>query len=459
MSNPGYLRSTDGASGDNGSTWALANDTIKNSMVTGSGPTRAAGDRVWVSDNHAEVSAAQQDVNVPGTLASPCQILCGDDAAEPPTALATTATFGTTGANGFTFQGSFYWYGGTFNIGTGGSTSSIGFSVGSTSDWQVWDTVDFIITSSATPAFIGIGGSSSAFTAKSRIVWKNCDVKFNAAQQTINVYQHDWRWMGGSVLSGGTSPNVLVTIGSLGRTGDIWIEDVDLSNCSAGVHIFAAPVAVSKGWVVNCKLPTSWSGSLVTGTKVPGFRAVMMNCDAAAGDTNYKYWLDDYAGTVRDSSAIYRSASDGTTSLSYKMDTSVNGGADCEFPTIVLETEWMATEWNDTTGSSKTVTVEIVHDSATNLKDDEVWVEVRYMGTSTQTLGTVVTDAKATILTTAADQDASSVTWTGTGGFGNVNKQKLVVSFTPQEKGPFQFRVCLAKPSKVIYFCPKADIT
>lgn len=179
----------------------------------------------------------------------------------------------------------------------------------------------------------------------------------------------------------------------------------------------------------------------------------MYNGDAA--DTNYKLWIEDYAGTIRDETTIVKTggASDGTTDLSWNMTTSANA----EYPMIPLESGEIVC-WNDTTAAAKTLTVDILHDSTTNLKDDEVWLEVQYMGTSGFPLSTFISDAKADVLATAADQATAGGTWTTT-GLTNPNTQQLSVTFTPQEKGYYICKVMLAKASYTVYVDPLIVVT
>ena len=80
----------------------------------------------------------------------------------------------------------------------------------------------------------------------------------------------------------------------------------------------------------------------------------------------------------------------------------------------------------------------------------EIWVEVEYRDTSGSRRSVEITDHRATLLTTAADQTTSSATWTTT-GLTNPNKQKLAVTFTPQVAGYSVARIVLAKPSKTVY--------
>jgi len=110
-------------------------------------------------------------------------------------------------------------------------------------------------------------------------------------------------------------------------------------------------------------------------------------------------------------------------------------------------------QWNETVGSAITATIEIVHDSVTNITDQQIWMEVQYLGTSGTPLALFVDDAAADYITAAADQADSSASWTTT-GLTNPNTQKLVVTFTPQEIGIIRCRVVLAKPSYTIYVDP-----
>src|SRR3990167_9027284 len=89
-----YVRSTDGSDADTGATWALAKASLAGAFAAAS-----AGDTIYVSQVHAETQASAMTLTSPGTAASPVRVLCVNDAAEPPTALATTATVTTTGAN------------------------------------------------------------------------------------------------------------------------------------------------------------------------------------------------------------------------------------------------------------------------------------------------------------------------------------------------------------------------
>ena len=201
----------------------------------------------------------------------------------------------------------------------------------------------------------------------------------------------------------------------------------------------------------NTKLPANIN--VVTGTNPGpgGIRVKMHNCDS--GDTNYRFAEHSYEGSVVNETTIVRTsgASDGTTPISWKMVSSAN--SKFWYPLVSPE----IAIWNDTVGSAKTATIEIVNDGTT-FQDDEIWLEVEYLGTSGFPKGTKLSDRMTNILATPANQAASTVAWTTTGLTTPV-KQKLSVTFTPQEKGYIQARVMLAELSKTVYIDPLITIT
>lgn len=428
-----YVRSTDGNNSDTGATWALA----KLDLV-GAAAIDAAGDTIYVSDAHAESTAAAISVGLAGTIANPVRVICGDDVAEPPTAVATTATVTTTGttqARSITLSGVSYWYGISFVAGSGTSGTS-GFTIAS---------AIFFESCNFHSATTGTGNISTA----TGCIFKNCTFKFGAVGQVIALSATNM--FGGGIGSGGTTPTSVFNCSS-GLSS--LVEGFDFSNCSAGVHLVTSTV---NGKLIfrNCKLPASWSGNLISATPTnAGARVEMYNC--AAGDTNYALWVEDNYGSIKHETTIVKTggASDGTTALAWKMATNADAAL---FPQSRLVSPEIV-RWNETTGSAITVTIDIIHDSLTNLTDAEVWIEVQYLGTSGVPLSLFSNDAKADVLATAADQTGSSSTWTTT-GLTNPNKQQVNVTFTPQEKGIIHAKVIVCKASYTVYVNPVLDIT
>lgn len=436
-----YVRSTDGNNADSGATWALAKATL-----AGACSAAAAGDNIYVSQAHAETGAGT--ITSPGTLASPVKIIVGDDAAEPPTTVATAsvtiAAAGTMVLSGHSYVRGINFFGDRW-IRTGTAGGNV----------QRYEACSFRL-SSAGSGYIRPGDSISA--APVQIYWNNVDVKFGSTTQYMAPPHGRFIWRGGTYLSGGTAPTNLLTIDDTRGASYTEISGVDFSAANATMNLVGACSTGSHFVFRNCKLPTSWSGSLYNGTMLAGLRVEMYNCDNA--DTNYRIWVEDYCGSIRQETTIIRTggANDGTTGLAWKMVSNANA----EYPLHRLESPEI-TDWIDTTGASKTLTVEIVHDSAgagsgSKFQDDEIWLEVMYLGTSGFPLGTPANDAKADPLTAAANQADSSETWTTT-GLASPVKQALSVTFTPQEKGFYLARVVLAKASKTVYVCPKATLS
>jgi hypothetical protein len=445
-----FLRSTDGSDSDDGTTWALATATI-----AGIEGVDSAGDHIFVADAHAESTAASISIDIAGTPASPSWILCVVDTGDPasPTTLATTGTISTTGASNITINGSFYCYGLKFTSGSTSSNTSLGFFSTAADATQVYEQCDFILGTTNSGGRITFNGVQ----AETHCEWKNCDVQFGNLGQGINHSGGHFRWRGGSVLSGSV-PTTLFTATHSSRPGSIYIEGVDLSNLLFITNIFTASVQTHDPVVIrNCKLPTSWNASLVTGTiSAPGNRYEMWNCDAT--DTNYRLWVEDYAGSVKSETTVVRTggASDGTTTFSWKMVSSANA----EYPVISLVSPEMV-KWNDTPGA-KTVSVEIVHDSqgagtGSDLQNDEIWLEVQYLGTSGFPLGSFASSAKV-VLGTATDYTNSSETWT-TSGLTTPVKQILTAPFTTAEKGFIHAKVHLGKASKTVYVDPELTVS
>lgn len=429
-----YVRSTDGSDADDGSTWALAKATI-----TGATAIDAAGDTVFISQSHSQSQAGALTFSIAGTRASPSRLLCGNDAAEPPTALATGAIATITGASAFdsSFSGYFYAYGIEFRAGSGAVNA--GFNLGSINSDQTFEDCVFY--------FVTTGTSGSRTLNNLRLIRPT--FRFSAAGQFFLI-SNKTAIEGGLVHASSTSPTTLFQLQGAAQSS---IRGFDFTNLSSSFNLFSS-FSYYKCNVIDCKLPASWTGGLVSAALTqPQARVALYNCDS--GDTNYKLRIAACYGEISDETTLVRSggASDGVTGIAWKFVTN----ADAEFSLNTLDSDEIV-RWNETTGSSITVTVEILHDSVTNLKDDEIWLEVEYLGTSGVPLGSFVDDAKADVLATAADQATSSVTWTTT-GMSNPNKQKLSVTFTPQEKGFIHTTVKLAKASYTVYVCPKLDVS
>lgn len=421
-------------------TWAKAATTI----ATAAGAD-AAGDTIYVADDHAESTAGAISLDWAGTQASPTKIIGGNDAAEPPTTAADTATITTTGNNAITTAAAgdvFYMRGINFIAGSGATGAA---AIAHNGAYAVYENCTYYVAST------GTGNIVASNTSGGFVQHINCGFKFGAAGKVISSASARIEIIGGSVLSGGVNTTNL--FGNNNVAGVFSIDGFDMTNANSAINLVNGGSAGTKYTFRNCKLPASWSGAVSASTVNMGCTVEVINCDS--GDTNYRYRKAAHTGDMQEETTLIRTggASDGTTGYSMKMVTNTNA----EYPMLTLDSPEIV-KWNDTTGSAVTATIEILFDSATNLKDDEVWMEVMYLGTSGTPLALFVDDAKADVFATASDQSDSTETWTTT-GMTNPNTRKLSVTFTPQEKGFVHAVVKCAKASQTLYYCEKMALT
>ena len=438
------VRSTDGSNSDNGSSWAQSKLD-----VAGAAGADVAGDEIFLSQVHNETTASSIVLAWAGTGAAPTKIICANDASETPTASATTAVVKVTGSNvSIQHSGNVYCYGVNW-INDGASNSTI-WCHQAVRERQLWESCTFQLTNVS-----GVGSFfiSAASTTGGEIIWKNCQARFpGGASAGLQINGDQFRWEGGAIMSGSGTPAALFTMGT-NRQNKVVISGVDLSNLGTTFNFLAAGNA---GVVIgrNLKLPSGWTGDLHSGTMTLGARVELYNCDS--GDTNYRVRIKDYLGEVRDETTLVMSGDDaatnGTTVYSLKITTTSNANIyNGRFEVCELFFS------NDVVGSAITLEVEILHDSVTPLTNADVWMEAQYPGTAGAPLASYVSDMKADILGSAANQDSSSVTWTTT-GMSNPNKQKLSVTCTPQEAGTIIVRIFAGKPSYTFYANPDVKV-
>jgi hypothetical protein len=387
---------------------------------------------------HAESSGSTISLASAGTAAAPVQILCGNDVAEPPTALTTSAGITCTGGGDFDVTGHSDVYGVAFVAAAGAA----GFSFQQIAVSWGWRLEACALTISNTTSTSRISFQSRGSSARDgKIELINTNISFGEATQAI-LLGGPFEWRGGTLTAAPNTGGLFVV--SAGGTADAHLVGVDLS--ALGSRALLGVTVGGPGGIVkieNCKLGSGWTAT--TGTfPGPGQAQVWVD-HSTDGDTHYTIYRAQYEGVLSQETVQVRTggASDGTTPLAWRMDAT----AGAQFLRPLYSPEMVA--WNNTTGAAKTVTVEILHDSVTNLQDDEVWLEVEYQGTSGFTQSAFASDRMTTLLSTPADQTASAATWTTT-GMTNPNKQKLEVTVTPQEIGFLRVRVAVAKDYTIV---------
>ena len=191
----------------------------------------------------------------------------------------------------------------------------------------------------------------------------------------------------------------------------------------------------------------------------------MNGCDDAIGNDLYRLDYFTYYGNVFHDDAIYRDAgaSDGTNKISWKM---VSNGNAAEFSEPLVSPP-IVSEWIETPGS-KAFTIHVVRDSTESLQDDELWLEIEYLGGSgspTITQSTFADNRMADPLGEGAspsgpqNQPASTEAWTGIdAGSPDWTRQQLDVTVTVDRAGPVIARVHLARTSTTVYIDPLLEV-
>jgi hypothetical protein len=253
------------------------------------------------------------------------------------------------------------------------------------------------------------------------------------------------RWRNSTLIGSAMPTNLIWPRSAYGL--DVECIGVDLSAAGSGKTI--APASGTSGPAIyrfiDCKLNASVTKSATPSnhgsTEVDYIRS-------GSSGVNYTVHRHRISGLLIEETTIVRTggASDGTTPIAWKVVTTANCTYSMPFecPPIAI--------WNDTTGSAKTATVECI--GAAIATDQEVWLDVEYLGDASSPQGSFVNDGNADLLATAANQTSSSETWGGsTAAF------KLAVTFTAQQKGWVYARVKCAKASSTFYVDPLVTLS
>jgi hypothetical protein len=444
-----YVRSTDGNDADNGTTWALAKATLAGALAIA-----AAGDRIWVSQVHAETQASTMSLASPGTSALPCEILCGNDSAQPPTSKASSATISTTGAFSISFTGHAYCYGITFNAANSTNAGSINW-IGTASYWWRLERCTLVLRGTSSTTRINVSSSNAAHTDH-RVDLIDCDVQFSNSAQGISCAAV-LNWRKGSILAGGTSPASLIRT-LAGGAPTVRVQGVDLTQLgnNALLGISSATVCPPGGVVrfEGCILPATVS-NLVSGSfNGPGSPELRVDdCFVDASRPRVMQRACYEGGAYSDNTVIRTSgASDGATGVSHKLVSAA--GAHYHHPLYGPEIPVFVAG----TGSAQTAVIEIVHDSATPLTDKQIWLSILFPASASTPLSSFADD-RADVLATAANQTTSAVAWTTT-GLSTPLKQKLEVAFTMPSGllGVMVARVAMALPSYTLWYDPLVTI-
>lgn len=406
-----------------------------NNYVTG-------GDTVYLDSTLNDTLTSALGVSINGTSFGEIKWLSVDaTSGEPPTTLQAGAKL-TGGSSAVTYvygfpSGNVYVYGVTFSSSTNNSYGYVNLS-GSLSALYENCTFELLAT--------GNGNAQLVLNTAYNSIFTDCAIKFT------NV---NHRLAGSGLFEGcnwNTSTAAPTGLCTMTSNGIMRLVGCDLSSFSSTAYITTTTGNNFTAELVDCKMPASWGGTLIGNTNHSFINDIkVVNCDNA--DTNYKFSKATTVGTQVVETTLVRDggASDGTTPISWKVVTNSNGTSFAK-PYIVEPILY----WNDAVGSSKTLTIELLHDSATGLKNNEIWADVAVLTTSGYPLASHESSG-ADAISSGTTLTSSSATWTTT-GMTNPNAQKMTVTFTPQEVGFIIVKVYVKVNSKTLYICPKVAV-
>lgn len=443
MAGPYYVKNT--GDGSDGSNWTKAYQTLAAAVAV-----MSAGDICYISSSHVESTSGNVTITSPGTVTAPCRFLSVNDGATPPTAKLAGAQLKTaTSSQNYTINGYFYAYGLTIiaNDGATSTAASININNASGAGQFTMEDCTFYLKSSNAASRLVFGNADSTQPPVGKLI--NPTFRFGNTGNFIVPGCITLNIIGGAMHASSSVPVVLLSTTTVRHLSRVLLEGFDASLLTGSSALFGTGGArfVARG----CKAGNS--NPQFTGTCTEGDQVIIDNCDD--GDTHYRMERYSYSGKATADESTYVTsggASDGETPISWKLVDSGNATLfnPVESPEIPV--------WIGATGS-KTFTVEILHDSATNLQDDEVWLDVAYLGTSGFPVMSHANDRVADVFASAADQAVGAGAGTWTKSMTNPNSQKLHLTVTVNEIGFALVKVCMAKGgSYTLYVNPKVAV-
>ena len=132
----------------------------------------------------------------------------------------------------------------------------------------------------------------------------------------------------------------------------------------------------------------------------------LVRCDS--GGTNYRNERYSQYGVMVTNTNVYRSggASDGATAVTHQITTYTNS-----LTWWTPYSSWPIAQWNTVTGTNRVVTLCGISFGAAIPNNDEVWMEIEYLGSSGSPIGSRVSTSKANALDTKTALSSDTSAW------------------------------------------------
>jgi len=365
----------------------------------------ASGNTVYVGDNHAETQATS--ITIAGTYALMGRVLCHSAAGSyPPSTLTTGASITVTAGGNLTIRpsGPFYFYGLSFVADA--ISGGVVFGGSSVQGEYYLDNCALRLTSAST-AYIQLGSATAS--AWNVVVFNNTTVRFAAVSHYI-LYafaQFTWKNTGQVLASGSSVPTTLLSggISSSGWIDSVLLEALDLSQLTGSLFANTAGASIGSLTIKDCKLNATTTLTTPINT---GMTVQLAASDSSA--TSYKSSRITYEATETTETSIVRTGGyvdPASQAQSRKIITTANPQWLRPYAAQPLSI------WNATTGSPRTVTVYGTVNAGSLPLNDEIWLDVSYLGSGTFPLGSVATSTKAKVLDAGVAVASDSSVWSG----------------------------------------------
>lgn len=242
----------------------------------------------------------------------------------------------------------------------------------------------------------------------------------------------------------------------LGNGGYCHAIGLDATNLASGGDLFSMGSSSAAGgsqiFAYGVKLPTS--GGVLSNAIVYDQRVEIYSIATSGSVPGFH--VQDLYGTATENVDTYRSATyDGTNNYSVEIEPNVNSTP------IVTPFRFKIFE-KYLSSANPTLTVEFLYDSATNLQNDEVWLEVFYPDITNPVLQKIDVSSRAVWGATPADLSAGVGTgsWTISPAMTNGNSDRIAVTISGGGVGMHAINVCYANnaAAPVLFVCPNVTV-
>lgn len=401
----------------------------------------ASGDALYVaSDNDETISTVNMG---PGAGTANKYYFYSVDPAGglPATVVTRGAIIRGSGASGLGINSAFFWadfYFEGFDLIAGSGSNNGGLNINPNQGIVKFNNCLLKLDTTSTLSRIGLGNGATP------VEMVNTKVQFGSTSQAITT-TFDGRglvWRDTASAIQGSVPTTLFGLAA-GR-GTVEIRGVDLSAAGSGKTIVgAASNFFGKFYISDCKIDAAVTLAATATVRVTPPVDVVRT--SGSGVTYGQKRLDIF-GVLDHETTIVRTggATDGTTSLAWKIVTTAN-------PTLQFPFESFAIPiWNTVAGSPITVTLYGIWGGGAVPNNDDIWIDVEYLGASGSPLVSTATSGKSSPLAANAAYASDTSTWGG-----STTKFRMAVTFTPQLAGYLYVIVRVAKVSTTVYIDPQ----